>query len=311
VVDEHRTIVVIANPAARGGWVARRWDQLRRKVERVLGDVAMLPTSPVSAKGAVAEAMRLGATTVASLGGDGTHSAVAHALMSLAADARPTFGIIHAGTGGDFRRSIEGATNIKSCCAIIRDWRAWPMDVGLAEFTDPKGATAGRYFINMVSVGLSADAVELVNRSHSRLPGDLLYPVAALRAYRRFAVATLEMQVDGLNRDPLEVVMAGICNGQTAGGGLRFSPGASLTDGLLDVTTIAHGGLGASLWALAALRRGTAHPLIHRTAGREVRIAARPNTSVEIDGEWVGSTPVRTTVFPGALRVHGVVASRT
>ena len=52
-----------------------------------------------------ADAVAQGARTVISLGGDGTHNEVLNGLLDSGAPDL-TLGVLHGGTGGDFRRSL-------------------------------------------------------------------------------------------------------------------------------------------------------------------------------------------------------------
>ena len=103
-----RTIVV-ANPAAGGGRVGRRWPSWQRQLERLLGEVDVRFTDgPGSATEITRRALLDGVERIAVVGGDGTLNEVVNGFV--AADGDRLLGgvlaVIPVGTGGDFARSI-------------------------------------------------------------------------------------------------------------------------------------------------------------------------------------------------------------
>ena len=99
--------IVIANPAAGHGFVDDHWDELGAQIRSILGPVALRRTESVGHATTIAtEAAASGATTVISFGGDGTHSEVVDGIMRSGAASAVSLGILHAGTGGDFRKMV-------------------------------------------------------------------------------------------------------------------------------------------------------------------------------------------------------------
>ncbi|MDQ3745479.1 MAG: hypothetical protein M3444_13960, partial [Acidobacteriota bacterium] len=99
-----------------------------------------------------------------------------------------------------------------------------------------------------------------------------------------------------------------VVNGIYAGGGMNFSPEASLTDGLLDVLAVCGISRAGLVRELTRVRRGghLANPKIKLTRGTRVRVETHDpadSLPVEADGDVRGRTPAEFRVMPGALRV--------
>ena len=125
--DPSKTIV-IANPMARHGFVGEHWPELSTQIRQALGPVDLQLTDCRGdglRKGK--EAIARGAQTIVSFGGDGTHSEIVDGIMQSGVNKEVALGILHAGTGGDFRRMIPGADELAS---------APPAGIGESEVAD-------------------------------------------------------------------------------------------------------------------------------------------------------------------------------
>ncbi|MBW1878531.1 MAG: diacylglycerol kinase family lipid kinase [Deltaproteobacteria bacterium] len=304
--------LIIANPAAAGGRVGRSWDRILPQIRDVLGDVPVWRTEHRGhARILAREALWQNKNVLLSLGGDGTHSEVVSGVVR--DRPRPgtiTVGVLPIGTGGDFRRMIEGSGNLREQAERILTDTAQEIDVGVLNFTTPEGETAERIFLNEASLGLSGRVCQYVNGSRKRLGGGVTYFVAALRALQTYRPAHVRIAVDGqdLGEFPLGTVL--IANGQYAGGGMRFAPAAILDDGMLDVTVL-HRGTTLQMIRLAPrLYQGNIHLAKGVSCFRGIHVAVtevtRGTLVVEADGEPIGTTPIEATVLGGALRMIGV-----
>lgn len=101
------------------------------------------------------------------------------------------------------------------------------------------------------------------------------------------------------------MVLLLVCNAQLYAGMVRVAPEARLDDGLLNVYLFKGRGLASMVRLLLSVlaRRHRRDPqIIHHTARQVVVETARP-LPVQVDGEPIGTTPIRFDVVPGALKV--------
>ncbi|MFD1933540.1 diacylglycerol/lipid kinase family protein [Nonomuraea mangrovi] len=222
------------------------------------------------------------------MGGDGT----LHALVAALADrgeleSRPV-GLVPMGTGNDLARAAGLPLDPPRAARVVLDGRVRPMDL----LADDRGGIV----INAVHLGVGAlgsrEAVPLKSllRRAAYVVGAVIAGVRA-PGWRLRVVADGGTLADGRRR----VLLVGIGNGRSIGGGTPLTPDALLDDGLADVVvSFATGPLARLAFALR-LRRGEHpdHADVRTCRAREITIAGEP-VPVNADGE-VGPEVTRRT----------------
>ncbi|HKL62762.1 MAG TPA: diacylglycerol kinase family protein [Woeseiaceae bacterium] len=293
-------VPLIVNPAAGRGGAGRHAGSMRRLLEssgRAVEPVRSEEPGHVAAL--VREAAAAGCREVLVAGGDGT---VREALNAILGDGLElSLGVIPAGTGNDFIKSLGTPRSWRNACAALA--------VGLAERRRRRidaGRCNGEWFANSVGIGLDALVVSAADRVRW-LPGLLAYPAALALVLRRGVdAAQIRLEADGHVMElPASMVIA--CNGAWFGGLFHIAPPASLDDGLLSVVIASPLSRRRVLTLVPRAIRGT-----HLTAPEAILITAREltvETSVplplEADGE-AAAAPVRrleVSCVPGALSV--------
>src|SRR5437868_5254523 len=115
--------VLVVNPHSAGGKTERRWPELRATIQEAYGAFEERFTHAAGdATDMTREALRAGAELVVAVGGDGTINEVVNGFFDGETAVSPTasFGIVPAGTGGDFiktlgipRETAAAAANLK------------------------------------------------------------------------------------------------------------------------------------------------------------------------------------------------------
>lgn len=300
-----RPIAAVMNPAAGGGGVGRSRLRIRRQIEARLGEVTIYETT---ARGdgerLAAQAVRAGASTVLSLGGDGTHSEVTNGVLS-ASGGRVSLGALPGGTGGDFLRTTGAPGSIDAALAALAEASVMPVDVGHARVIGVDGFERERWFLNGVSFGISGLVCQLANRSLKALGPRLTYLTAIGAALRRYRPTAVRLWLDGVALDPVPITCVFVFNGRYGAGGMPFAPEARLDDGMLDVLVLRSGPALETVGMIRDVYRGT--HVHHRRvdAYRAKEIIAEPvgdaPVFVDADGELLGRLPLHITLQPGAL----------
>jgi YegS/Rv2252/BmrU family lipid kinase len=244
---------------------------------------------------------------VIACGGDGTISEVVEGIMTSGAAKRVALSVLARGTGSDFMRSL------RAYAATARASRApgaeLCLDVARAEFQKANGERGTRHVLNVASMGLSAESVRWVD-TQGRLGKRhrLSYLQSAFVGLARYRATEVEVQVDGAVLYQGLLQTAVVANGGFFGGGMPVAPDACLDDGLLDVICIAPPTLLQVVPFFAAFLRGKhiGHPLTRRARAHEVVLTSKSEVWLEIDGEPVGTLPVRIEVLPAQLRVRAL-----
>ena len=284
-------VSVIVNPAAGRGRGAR----ILGRVTAAFADVGVTEILLTRSRGhestLASDAIERGATTIVVVGGDGTTTHVANAIMHSASDAR--LAIIPAGTGNDFAK-ILGTDKCDPATLAVKVVEPGNTHVDVGKVED-------HYFLNCCGFGFDVAVLERVLRG-SWLRGNSVYLYTALSellAYRGF-----DVRISGEARRHLLLVVA---NTEFFGGMFRIAPGAQVSDGELDLVTVLDIPPARRLAVLAAAAKGTHFRFpecsMERAPSFELSFPAPP--TYETDGELHSAASADLTVSscPAALRV--------
>lgn len=221
-------------------------------------------------------------------GGDGSVHLVMQHLHDRGEADGTILGLVPLGTGNDLARGLGIPLEPDAAARVVVRGTVRRLDL----LEDDAGGVA----VNAVHAGLGAEAAQRSEAMKEDL-GPLAYPIGALIAGVQETGWVLEVTVDGERVAPDDgpVLMVGICNGSTIGGGAPLCSAAVPDDGKLDVVVVAALGPAARTAFGAALRNGRhleREDVVHRT-GTEVRIEGDP-VRYNADGEVSGSVGSRT-----------------
>ena len=244
---------------------------------------------------AVADAVTTDRNRFVAVGGDGTVNAVVNELMSYQWTTPPTLGVLPAGTGCDLLRTFGISQKLDDAADHLKGDVTYLIDVGVVS-----GEWGRRYFINVGDAGVIGAAARVAADISPRW-GKLRYAGALVRALPGFTQGHVLVDAGKRSYDgpALAVVFA---NGQFFGGGFNIAPNATLVDGELDVQIIS-GAKREVLRLVPKVMRGLhlTDRAVRRFSVPEVRIEADPPWPVEIDGEFIGNTPVIARVLSGRI----------
>jgi diacylglycerol kinase family enzyme len=223
-------------------------------------------------------------------------------------------GLINLGTGGDFRRSLGVEAGVEHCLRALTSGHETVVDVGRASFRDLDGRPIEQYFVNVLSAGLGGLVDRYIDRLPAFLGGRVGYYLAALGAVIVSREEPLRARIWWRGHSREEIIPAylvAICNGRWFGGGMDVAPMAVPDDGRLEVVTVT----APSKPYLADRVRGVysgrhlEEPTVHHfpCEGLELRLdgeAAEGRFLLDVDGEALGSLPLKVQVVPRRLRVR-------
>ncbi|MGX9275293.1 lipid kinase [Pantoea ananatis] len=224
-------------------------------------------------------------------GGDGTLNAAAAGLMQTGLP----LGILPLGTANDFARTLGIPTQLEQAVSIICQ--------GHVRFVD-LGEVNGHLFLNVSSIGFSAELARNLTAQAKKRWGVLGYAFAALRILRqsRPFSATLHHEGEAI---AIKTVQVSVGNGRFYGGGMTVEQSAAPDDGLLDVYSLE---LKRS-WQLLALfpylRRGTHGRWrnVRTFSTTALTLHTRRPHYINADGEIIGQTPAQFCLINDALKV--------
>ena len=312
----YRQIVLFQNPASGTANA-----DLRRRVRDRLGAMSdvfteVLVDPQLNLAERAAEAAREKADLVVVAGGDGTVREVAGALVS----TDVTLAIVPFGTFNNLALSLKLPADPEAICDLIEAGRMRRIDVGMAN--------EQHTFFEAAGVGVDADLFPIGEEVKSRR---FLALGRAIRLALMHRQASVEIQLDRSvsaayqnsfrgsellkkrhrrlrsrkSRVRLRCSFVAIGNGPYYGSNFNVCPGARLDDGLFSIGVYRDFSkleLLRHFWSISGGHRHY-HPKMEMFVSARVEVRSVGRLSVHVDGQPIGSTPVRFEVLPKALKV--------
>lgn len=244
-----------------------------------------------------------GELRVYACGGDGTANEALHGLLGF---DNVSMGVIPVGTGNDYVRSLPGKT--EDFLDLRKMTEGDTVRVDLLKCED-------RYALNVISVGYDCEVADRAqkNKRWPLMSGPLAYKLAIVQClitkrkhtFTPFADGRMIPVAEGFKSQMLAVA----AKGKFYGGGIKATPYAELSDGLIDFMAIPTVPITYFAWLMGPFTRGEHidHPkaksfILHEKC-RELRLDNRGDIKIGIDGEmFVMKDPV-ITVVPKAFDI--------
>lgn len=231
------------------------------------------------------------------LGGDGTVMEAATGLAE--AGSHSPIGILAGGTGNQLARALSIPLRPSRAVRALLAGEERHLDLAILNGRRRVGIGAG--------VGLDAAMIAGAQGRLKQVLGVSSYVVSATRAALRPRRFNVRAEVDGRVIEREGVVAMALNLGRIFNGLLEMAPGASLTDGLLDLVivdarTLRH----AVAFTLVEmlLKRRTPDPRWTFARGRELCIEADDSSiPCQVDGDLVPDRRLSMVVAPGAGRL--------
>lgn len=284
-----RRALLIANPGARHGLAPL--DDVRA----LLGADMELADVPWPDGGHLSDLIRSRAAEADLLilgGGDGTLNAAASGLY----DTQIPLGVLPLGTANDFARTLSIPPDPMAAARLIRDGTPRAVDLGDVN---------GHPFLNVASIGFSADVARALTQDAKRRFGVLGYAIVAARLLLQSRLFTAFIEHDG-KVETVRTLQVSVGNGRHYGGGMTIEATATADDGRLDFYSLEVDHWWRLLALLPSLRHGTQGQWHDVRAFRTTEVVVRTSRPrpVNTDGELVTFTPAHFRVRPAAIRVY-------
>ncbi len=286
-------LTLIVNPAAGSGYASKVAPQLKAELERRAVAHQLVYTEYPGHATALARAAaeRPKCAGVLAVGGDGTAYEVACGLL----DTGKALGMIPAGTGNDFIKTIRTPAKPLDALDFVLRSTPRPVDVGRLN---------NRMFLNVCGTGFDVTVLDYAQAAKRYVRGILPYLVGLIRAICHYQPVHVRVTVDG---EPLEqdVLVCSIANGRFIGGGIPICPVADPGDGWLDLVTVDNVPRHRIPRYLPALLTGR---ILHIYAARHTRcrevLLESPGMRLNVDGEIMTMDRAHFSVLPGKLLLY-------
>jgi YegS/Rv2252/BmrU family lipid kinase len=296
-----KSYLAIVNPAAGGGRSKRLLGPALDRLGAAGLEVDLAFTSgPGQATELARAAYRRGVRNFIAVGGDGTAYEVVNGLYPEASSGdRPTLGFLPLGTGNSFLRDFTDRGVEYAIESLIAS-RIRPCDV-----LRLRHKTGVIYYINLLSMGFSADVATLRARRFSAW-GEPGYIASIFLTLARFNRRPFPVRVEDHEEfDRRECLFLTFNNSKFTGGTMMIAPQANVNDGLIEYVRWGPIGRWGLIRNLPGLYDGThiQHPLAERKAAKRIEFNLETPVDVMVDGEVITLHCEELDVLPGALNV--------
>ncbi len=241
-------------------------------------------------------------TYIISAGGDGTMNEVANGIM-LSGNKNVKVGLLPHGTGNDFSKTIGATNNPDELKKLIESDSIKEIDLGLVHFKNTEGKDESRYFINITDVGLGGFIAQKLAGSSKWMGAFLTFQKAIVSTFLTYKHRSLKSKADGFVYEG-KILSYIIANGRYFGAGLGIAPDAKPDDGLFEIVLGAEISLWDYLLNLGKVQKclKIEHPQMSYHQAKEVIIESYEDLPIDMDGEFIGYSPIKVSVVPKALK---------
>jgi YegS/Rv2252/BmrU family lipid kinase len=293
--------LAIVNPAAGGG---RCGKLAKAELERLRAAGIELEVAETSGLGDATRLARLayaqGRRNFIAVGGDGTAYEIVNGIFPEAdAAGKPVLGFLPLGTGNSFLRDFT-SNGVEYAREAILAHKRRSCDVFCL-----KHSGGQLYFINLLSMGFTADVTAAANRSFKGL-GELGYLLGVLQCLAHLRRRPFPLRAQGdAEFDRKRCLFLSFNNSRFTGGKMMIAPQACTSDGLIEYVRWGPIGRIGLLWNLPGLFDGTHihHSMASRREARRIEFELDAPVDVMIDGEVLTVKCESVEVLAGVLDV--------
>jgi len=308
-------MLVLVNPAAKGGTGLKRWHKLLPDVLRLVGPFRVAEAADASdVRAAVARDLERGETRYVAVGGDGMVNLVMSALLAhadLATLGRVTLGAIGLGSSNDFHKPRTPGNRFGAAPYRLDFERAQPSDVGRLRYEDQRGNQRERFWIVNASVGTTAEGNYLFNhpdrfmRRLKRHSSAAAMTWAAVRGVLGYVPPDVTLTLDGEAPVRCRLRNLGVVKNPHFTGSLCYDSPHEPDSGRFFVHLLEDVSLPSLALTLLALARGRfgGRPGARSWCAAQAVITAPSRFAVEADGEVFSTTRAEFSLIPRALRL--------
>ncbi|MBO7300724.1 MAG: diacylglycerol kinase family lipid kinase [Tidjanibacter sp.] len=242
------------------------------------------------------------------IGGDGTIHEVANGIL-LQTEVPSTevrMGVIPVGTGNDWIRSYDLPRDYEGAIEVLVGGKEFVQDVAKATFTNRDGKQESRYCVNVSGAGLDAFVnLKVCKMKDKGKNGKMAYISQLAKSVLEYRSCRMTVRVDGVNEAKGLIMSTAVGIGKFNGSGMLQLPDSKADDGLLDVTVIETMSVPRILMVVGKLFDGKIYSVkrVQNFKGRTIEVLSDEVREMEIDGEALGTTPVRYEIEDKRLKI--------
>ena len=300
---------IIINPSAGNGKAGKQWKNIEATLKKENMNFQVHRSERALHCTELAKSLiEKGARYLIGVGGDGTNHEIVNGIMQQTAVSthEVTYGFIPVGTGNDWVKTHNIPKNITKAIQVIKVGKTTFQDIGLAKF-HRNNKPEQRYFVNVAGMAYDAHVGKVSNSERKKITNKLYYFLLIFKCLFQYKSKQARIFLDGkkVANQHFYTINVGLC--KYSGGGMQFVPHAEIDDGQFAVTYIDSIPKLKVIFSTHYLYGGKItkfkHAKLFKAKYMKVEAVNDAPTLLELDGEFVGETPVEFEILPKALKV--------
>lgn len=238
---------------------------------------------------------------IVGIGGDGTINEILNGLLNSEQSELPILAIIPFGTGNDLYQSSF--------------FQAFHFDLFIDALTNPTYVVSDigkmvtenetRFFMNVADIGFGGSVVLSLSEFRQKYGPRFSYGLAILKTFMGFKRPQVSITASDFTYQG-ELLLAAACNGSIFGNGLHIHPGASISDGKLNMTILAKVSLFDYVMNVYKVKHGKRikHPEAHYFESNTLTLTSpSEEINAETDGEYIRGKFFEISIIPQRLKI--------
>jgi len=233
-----------------------------------------------------------GFTDIIAVGGDGTVLEAFNGMLF----SKARLGIIPAGTGNDFARTLMIPRKTEEAIELIVNGHTKVIDVGKVNDS---------YFLNVVGVGIDGEIVKSTEKIKTKIAGPAAYVMGTFKTLVSYKCKDVKISIDD-ETIMRNLFLVAIGNGKFYGGGMKITPGAEIDDGKLEICIVNKLSKLRFTKLFSSVFSGNhkKYKEVEIFEGKKIIIDSNEKLPINADGNIIGLTPCCIEIIPKALEVY-------
>ena len=300
---------VIINPSAGNGKAGKQWKNIEAALIKANITYEVHRSERALHCTEIAKLLiEQGTRKIIGIGGDGTNHEIINGLMQQKSvqTNEVVYGFIPVGTGNDWVKTHNIPMNTTKAVAIIKAEKTTHQDIGLAKYYRNKQPEQ-RYFVNVAGMAYDAYITQVTNNQRTKITNALYYYLLIFKCLFEYVSKQARIVLDGkeVANQHFYTINIGLC--KYSGGGMQFVPHAEIDDGQFAISYVNSipklKVIASTHYLYGGKIAKFKHAKLFKAKHMTVEAVDDAPTLLELDGEFVGETPVEFEIIPKALKV--------
>lgn len=298
-----KNIVLIGNPIAGGG-ALKKIKKAVNILENREFDVHLMLTSQKGDAESFARQISYNQSLtynpephlVIAAGGDGTYNEVANGLVH----SNIPMAILPLGTTSVLAKELNMPEDLEKALDIALNRKAQTIHLGRITCKTHDSKLLTRHFLLMAGVGFDGESVYGVNEKIKTITGKGAYILSGIKTILRYNPSRITLKYNSEQRSGYNAVIG---KASCYGGDFKITPDARFTDPYFYVFVMHQKGRLNLIRYISGIIKGSHLKLKDISYFRASVIEIEGNAHIQIDGDYLGTTPAKIDVVPDALQL--------